>query len=99
MLKEMQYLRHITIGAIVLIVFGILFAIYEQRIHTTAPVATDTATTTPLEALAPLPPVDEAELQRQLGAILDSGKESDCANLGDPRYQFACHDLFKNMKK
>lgn len=95
----MQYLRYVTIGVTTLIVLGILFAIYEQRTHTTAPVAIDTATTTALETLAPLPPADEAKLQQQLGAILDSGQESDCANLVDPRYQFACHDFFKNMKK
>jgi len=40
--------------------------------------------------------VQEVDLQKQLQEILAKGKDADCAQLADGRYQFACHDLFKN---
>ncbi|MFZ2832113.1 MAG: hypothetical protein WAZ40_03085 [Minisyncoccia bacterium] len=40
--------------------------------------------------------VQEVDLQKQLEEILASKKEARCAELADGRYQYACHDLFKN---
>jgi LPS O-antigen subunit length determinant protein (WzzB/FepE family) len=40
--------------------------------------------------------VQEVDLQKQLQNILASKNEARCAELSDGRYQFACHDLFKN---
>lgn len=51
---------------------------------------------TEMEALSP---ADEVTMQSQLTEIISKEREEGCDTLLDPRYRYACHDLFKNMKK
>ena len=87
------------LGVIVLL---LIFVVYKQN-HTpitssdvsSSEEQSDVATVT----TESLPVDDEIALQKQLQDILAKGKESECVKLSDSRYQVACHDLFKNMKK
>ena len=93
--------RKILIGVFLFALFTIVLLYRQQILQMVVPERqTNTTPITPeaMKALPPLPKSDEATLQKQLQDIVKGGKVSDCANLSDPRYQYACHDFFK-MKK
>lgn len=86
--------------SVVLITVVSVFVVYKQKTsQIPQPERQGLATIEELTKVRPLPPVGEITLQKQLQEILANGKEADCSSLADHRYQFACHDLFKTMKK
>lgn len=91
----MEHKKAITIGVSIAIVLGIaLFAVYKQKGETPVP-----APAPQTQEKKPLSNADENALQRKIQNIFIKGTESDCASLADSRYQYACHDFFKNTKK
>ena len=93
--------RKFTIIVVSIAVVG--FAMYKQKGSEVEPliesktVVEQTAIST-FEKMATLPPVDEADLQKQIQGIIAKGKEFDCELLPDARYKYACHDFFRNIK-
>lgn len=86
------------VASIIIVIIVILGVIANKKNKTTTP-KTEESAITELDNMKPLAPVNEVDLQHQLQNILAKGKESDCAALSDSRYQYACRDFFKNMKK
>lgn len=78
---------------IALVVYGVLTI---KQGPPALPKSQTATATIPFSKMPPIPVEDERILQKNLTDILAKGKEADCVSLSDPRYQFACHDLFKN---
>lgn len=87
----MHYKKTTLIIVSILVVIGLSILVAKQK--------RDTTVVVPTQESKPLSTTDETALQKQLQEIIAKGNESECETLGDARYQFACHDLFKNMKK
>lgn len=95
----------IVVGVVIFLNF-VTYFIYEKNLINKLPflnkeaeITTTEATIEAMKVLPPLKNTEEIALQKQLQDIVASGEESSCVKLDDLRYQFACHEFFKNIKK
>lgn len=99
----MENKKYFVIGGAVAVVIGVVFLSvwYAKNKKVEAPVMEEKSAST-FESFAKmesLTPADEIVMQSKLSEIVSKGKQEECGTLSDPRYQYACNDLFKNMKK